>query len=101
MRLHIYLKNSSYHGPPSHEQIKSISKIWSQNGRFGPMTIDPIHVDEQIQDGDEIGSLKVIHTPGHTPEHVSLYSEKHRIVFGATFFSNQFLIQRGCLYLMR
>ena len=32
-----------------------------------------------------IGSLKVIHTPGHTPGHISLYFEKHRIVFGADF----------------
>lgn len=53
--------------------------------RFGPMTLDPIHIDEKIQDGDAIGSLKVIHTPGHTPGHISLYSEKHRIVFGADF----------------
>jgi glyoxylase-like metal-dependent hydrolase (beta-lactamase superfamily II) len=53
--------------------------------RFGPMTVDPIQIDEQIQDGDTIGSLKVIHTPGHTPGHISLYSEKHRIIFGADF----------------
>ena len=29
--------------------------------------------------------MKVIHTPGHTPGHISLYSEKHRIIFGADF----------------
>jgi len=27
--------------------------------------------------------LQVIHTPGHTPGHISLYSEKERIIFGA------------------
>jgi glyoxylase-like metal-dependent hydrolase (beta-lactamase superfamily II) len=27
--------------------------------------------------------LQVIHTPGHTPGHISLYSEEERIIFGA------------------
>jgi glyoxylase-like metal-dependent hydrolase (beta-lactamase superfamily II) len=30
-----------------------------------------------------IGSLKVIHTPGHTPGHISLYYDEARILFGA------------------
>jgi glyoxylase-like metal-dependent hydrolase (beta-lactamase superfamily II) len=80
-----YLSQSpSYHGPPSHEQIKELFqkfgvKVEDLAKRFGPMTVDPIHIDEQIKDGD------TIHTPGHTPGHISLYSEKHRIVFGADF----------------
>src|SRR5919198_3187291 len=83
-------QNPSYHGPPSHEQIKEFFqkfgvKVEDLPKRFGPMTVDPIQIDEQIQDGDTIGSLKVIHTPGHTPGHISLYSEKHRIIFGADF----------------
>jgi glyoxylase-like metal-dependent hydrolase (beta-lactamase superfamily II) len=86
-----YLSQSpSYHGPPSHEQIKELFqkfgvKVEDLAKRFGPMTVDPIHIDEQIKDGDTIGSLRVIHTPGHTPGHISLYSEKHRIIFGADF----------------
>ena len=83
-------KIPSYHGPPSHEQLKELFerfgvKMEELPKRFGPMTVVPIYIDEQIQDGDEIGSLKVIHTPGHTPGHISLYSEKHRIIFGADF----------------
>jgi glyoxylase-like metal-dependent hydrolase (beta-lactamase superfamily II) len=83
-------QNPSYSGPPSHEQIKDLFqkfgvKMEDLAKRFGPMTIDPIHIDEQVQDGDAIGGLKVIHTPGHTPGHISLYSEKHRIIFGADF----------------
>ena len=83
-------QNPSYHGPPSHEQVKGLFqkfgvKMEELAKRFGPMTIDPIFIDEKIQDGDAIGSLKVIHTPGHTPGHISLYSEKHRIIFGADF----------------
>jgi glyoxylase-like metal-dependent hydrolase (beta-lactamase superfamily II) len=86
-----YLSQSPiYHGPPSHEQIKELYgkfevKMEDLPKRFGSMRVDPIHTDEQIQDGDAIGSLKVIHTPGHTPGHISLYSEKHRIIFGADF----------------
>lgn len=86
-----YLSQSpQYHGPPSHEQVKELFqefgvKVQDLAKRFGPMTVDPIHIDEQIKDGDMIGSLRVIHTPGHTPGHISLYSEKHRIIFGADF----------------
>lgn len=83
-------QDPSYHGPPSHEQLKELFekfgvKLEDLPKRFGPMTVDAIYIDEQIQDGDAIGSLKVIHTPGHTPGHISLYSEKHRIIFGADF----------------
>ena len=83
-------QNPSYHGPPSHEQIKELFekfgvKMEDLTKRFGSMAVDPIHIDEQIKDGDTVGSLKVIHTPGHTPGHISLYSEKHRIIFGADF----------------
>ena len=38
-----------------------------------------------------IGSLKIIHTPGHTPGHISLYSEKHKILFGADSLFNSVL----------
>lgn len=32
--------------------------------------------------------LKVIHTPGHTPGHISLYLENQGILFGAALLSN-------------
>jgi len=51
--------------------------------KFGRFDVDPIIVDEQLQDGYKIGSLQVIHTPGHTPGHISLYSKEHKIIFGA------------------
>ena len=34
---------------------------------YGSLDVEPIVVDEQVTDCDMIGSLKVIHTPGHTP----------------------------------
>ena len=33
-----------------------------------------------VEEGDEIGSLKVIATPGHTPGSISLYDEKSGVV---------------------
>lgn len=77
-----------YQGPPSHETIQNIfhkfgAKTEDVVKKFGKLNVDPIIVDEQLQDGDMIGSLQVIHTPGHTPGHISLYSKKHNIMFGA------------------
>lgn len=37
-------------------------------------------VDEALAEGDEEGGLAVIHTPGHTPGHLSFWSEKHKVL---------------------
>ena len=47
--------------------------------KYGSFEIEPISVDEQVSDGDMIGSLKVIHTPGH----ISIYYEKDKLLLGA------------------
>lgn len=77
-----------YQGPPSHETVQNLLHKFGANmedviKKFGQFNVDPIIVDERLQDGDTIGSLQVIHTPGHTPGHIALYSEKHKIMFGA------------------
>lgn len=43
----------------------------------------PSRVDRELQDGDEleVGDLKVVHTPGHTPGHVALYMPSKRALF--------------------
>lgn len=42
-------------------------------GRVGPRRFDPAQVDVEVQDGDTTpGGLRAIHTPGHTPGHLSL-----------------------------
>lgn len=39
-----------------------------------------IHYDETVKDGDRIGSLTVISTPGHTPGSTSYFSEKNGVI---------------------
>lgn len=41
-------------------------------GRLGPTDMARAPVDEEIDDGDDVpGGLQAIHTPGHTPGHLS------------------------------
>ncbi|MGH9176009.1 MAG: MBL fold metallo-hydrolase [Vicinamibacterales bacterium] len=59
----------------------------------GPAPIAPAAVDRTLADGDvvELGDRRfvVLHTPGHSPGEVSLYSERDRVVFGGdTLFPN-------------
>ncbi len=71
-------------GPPStQETIEKLEKLGVSRGslskEYGSLEVEPISVDEQVSDGDMIGSLKVIHTPGH----ISLYYEKDKLLLGA------------------
>jgi glyoxylase-like metal-dependent hydrolase (beta-lactamase superfamily II) len=64
-------------GPPStQETLEKFEKIGISMDalikEYGSIEVEPINVDEQMTDGDMIGSLKVIHTPWHTPGHISL-----------------------------
>ncbi|MFC5379530.1 MBL fold metallo-hydrolase [Aquipuribacter nitratireducens] len=46
--------------------------------RWTQATYDPVRVDVELHDGevlDVAGGLRVVHTPGHTPGHVSLLHE--------------------------
>ena len=83
-------RNPPYSGPPSHETTLN---LFNQFGvkpedvfkKYGSFDVEPIKVDRQLQDGNMVGknnSLQVIHTPGHTPGHISLYSREHGIIFG-------------------
>lgn len=43
--------------------------------------------DVTLRDGDRVGSLRVIHTPGHTPGGICLYDPETRVLFsGDTVF---------------
>ena len=80
--------NPPYNGPPTTQTIADVIKKTGLSAedltkKFGSMELEQIIVDEQVSDGDMIESLKVIHTPGHTPGHISLYYEQDRILFAA------------------
>jgi glyoxylase-like metal-dependent hydrolase (beta-lactamase superfamily II) len=90
----------SYHGPPSHEALARMLnglgiKMEDVSKKFGSLSRDPILVEHLLSDGDQIGRLRVVHTPGHTPGHISLYSEEDRALIGGDFLFNGILGQKG------
>jgi glyoxylase-like metal-dependent hydrolase (beta-lactamase superfamily II) len=40
----------------------------------------PCPIDETLDDGAEIGGLQVLHTPGHSPGHLSFYSAERDVL---------------------
>lgn len=82
-----------YHGPPD---LTIYEKLFKHYGlgmediikKFGRLDVEPTFVDNILGDGDTIKSLKVVHTPGHTPGHISLYYEEERTLFGADILWN-------------
>ena len=86
-----YLKGDpAYHGPPTHNAIESIlSKLGISSEevakKYGSLARDPVLVDHQLRDGDRVGKLVVVHTPGHTPGHISLFSEEDGAIIGGDF----------------
>jgi hydroxyacylglutathione hydrolase len=41
----------------------------------------PVQPDILLNDGDRVGKLTVVHTPGHTPGSISLYDSERRLIF--------------------
>jgi glyoxylase-like metal-dependent hydrolase (beta-lactamase superfamily II) len=41
----------------------------------------PCPVDQVLRDGDTLGPLQVIHTPGHSPGHLAFYWPDRRVLF--------------------
>lgn len=59
--------------------------LMNQSHMFGFPPIEPFEPNQWLQDGDtiEFGEevLQVLHTPGHTPGHVVLYSDSTKLAF--------------------
>ena len=57
-------------------------KLWPFQvaSRIGPAA-RPCAVDHILRDGDQVGSLRVVHTPGHTPGHLAFYWPERRAIF--------------------
>ena len=46
----------------------------------------PSDVDQLLNDGDQVGPLRVLHTPGHTPGHLVFFLKEHRVLFTGDAF---------------
>lgn len=42
---------------------------------------NPVEPDIRLKEGDTVGRLAVLHTPGHTPGSISLYDRQDRVLF--------------------
>jgi hydroxyacylglutathione hydrolase len=55
-------------------------------------------VGRVLQDGDEVGGFRVIHTPGHTPGHVIFFRDSDRVAIAGDLLANiHFLTGRAGL----
>ncbi|MDQ5817482.1 MAG: MBL fold metallo-hydrolase [Actinomycetota bacterium] len=41
----------------------------------------PCPVDRTLRDGDQVGPVRVLHTPGHTPGHLAFWWPERRVLF--------------------
>lgn len=67
-----------------------VSRLLHQSAqRLGLLQAPAIDRVEPVSDGDTVGSLEVIHTPGHTPGSMTLWSESARGLFLGDNASNR------------
>lgn len=57
--------------------------------------VEPVTVDRIVDEGDKIGPLQVLHTPGHTPGHLALYWPERKALFTSDCFVTWPLITPG------
>lgn len=91
--IYIHEKDSDFIGPNSKDRHMDMFKPMGPQGGFYVETffIPTPSADVIINDNDEIPNtdLKVIHTPGHSPGGICLYSKKDSLIFtGDTLFKN-------------
>lgn len=70
------------HLPDNAKVIYEKLKVDFKNGR--------VNVDKTLIDGQELpycGGITIIHTPGHTPGHISLYLKKWKILIAGDILS--------------
>ncbi len=52
-------------------------------------------VTRQLREGDKVGSLQVVASPGHTPGHISLLDERERTLYAGDAWSTLFGMTPG------
>ncbi|KQX69359.1 MBL fold metallo-hydrolase [Angustibacter sp. Root456] len=63
---------------PPRDQSLRLGRLLTRGSRSGKPAFEPVPVDEELADGQVLpvaGGLRVVHTPGHSPGHVSLLHE--------------------------
>ncbi len=45
------------------------------------LTFTPVEPDQRLKENDRVGSLTVLHVPGHTPGSISLYDQRRKLIF--------------------
>lgn len=63
---------------PGSAESRNLHKAAQSIGILEPPRVEEVH---PLSDGELIGSLKVLHTPGHTPGSISLWSENEKALF--------------------
>ena len=69
--------------PPYPGTIRRLLKVPFLSDIRRRFLLSPDDVDQQLGDGDvlePLGGLRVVHTPGHTPCSISLYSPRHKML---------------------
>jgi len=55
----------------------------------------PCLVDSTLKDGDMVGPVRVLHTPGHTPGHLAFWWEERRILFAGDAIATYPVFEAG------
>lgn len=55
----------------------------------------PCPVDSTLKDGDRVGPVRVIHTPGHTPGHLAFWWPEHRVLFAGDAIATYPVFESG------
>ncbi|MDZ4837985.1 MAG: MBL fold metallo-hydrolase [Candidatus Melainabacteria bacterium] len=71
---------------PGSVESQNLHKTARIIGILHPPSIDDLNT---LVDGDQIGALKVLHTPGHTPGSISLWSDRQKALFVGDNASNR------------
>jgi glyoxylase-like metal-dependent hydrolase (beta-lactamase superfamily II) len=95
----------SYNGPPTtQETIDKLKKlgisIEELTKKYGSFDVEPIIVDKPVSDGDMIGSLRVIHTPGIRQDIFHFIIKKTELFLELIVYINTYLVQMVCMYLL-
>lgn len=68
---------------PDNTFIRFSSRLWA-----GP----PCSVAHVLREGDEVAGFRVVHTPGHTPGHITLFRDEDRMAIVGDVLNNMNLL---------